>query len=91
MDIHNTSNPYAFWKHEWNKHGTCAVTIKELDNEFKYFQTGLKLLSTYNMIDVLGKANIFPDKKYMVDDLLHAVEKILGKRAQVMCTNNEVS
>ncbi|EFN78569.1 Ribonuclease Oy [Harpegnathos saltator] len=89
IDIQKGSKPYSFWRHEWDKHGTCAVTIKDLNSVFKYFHTGLKLLDTYNMIDVLAKANILPGEKYTIDDLLHAVEKILGKRAQVMCTENE--
>lgn len=91
IDIQNGSKPYSFWKHEWDKHGTCAVTIKDLDSEFKYFQTGLKLLNTYNMINMLAKTNILPGKKYMIDDFLRAVEKILDKRAQVMCAKNEVN
>ncbi|XP_014474868.1 PREDICTED: ribonuclease Oy [Dinoponera quadriceps] len=88
-DIQKGSKPYSFWKHEWDKHGTCAVTIEKLNSVFKYFQTGLKLLDTYNMIDVLKKANIEPGEKYMINDLLRAVQKILKKRAQVICTKNK--
>lgn len=91
IDIQNGSKAYSFWKHEWDKHGTCAVTIKKLDSVFKYFQTGLKLLDTYNMINVLTKSNILPGEKYTINDVLHAIEKVLGKRAQVMCTKNEVN
>ena len=34
-----------FWKHEWNKHGTCAMQLEPMDNEFKYFKKGWKNLS----------------------------------------------
>lgn len=91
IDIQNGSKPYSFWKHEWNKHGTCAIVLKDMDNEFKYFQTGLKLLDTYNMMDLLAKALILPGRKYMVQDILLAIERILGRRGQVMCTKNEVN
>ena len=31
-----------FWKHEWNKHGTCAAQLEPMDDEFKYFSKGNK-------------------------------------------------
>ncbi|XP_011878505.1 PREDICTED: ribonuclease Oy [Vollenhovia emeryi] len=85
LDIHKGSKPYSFWKHEWDKHGTCAVAMKPLDNEFNYFQTGLKLLKEYNMMDVLAKANILPGNRYKVEDMLTKIEKILTKKGQIMC------
>lgn len=90
-DVHNGSNPYSFWGHEWNKHGTCAVVIKELNNEYNYFQEGLKLLDNYNMMDVLAKANILPGQKYMVEDMLEGIQEVLNKRGQIMCVHNEVN
>lgn len=91
MDIHNGSKPYSFWKHEWDKHGTCAIGAKTVHNEFDYFQTGLKLLDTYNMIDVLAKANILSGKKYMVQDIFTGIQKVLNKKGQIMCTVDQVS
>ncbi|XP_020295007.1 ribonuclease Oy [Pseudomyrmex gracilis] len=88
LDIQNGSDPYAFWKHEWNKHGTCAISVKGISNEFDYFKEGLDLLQTYNMIDVLAKANVLPGEKYAVDQIMAAVEKILGKTSQVMCAKD---
>ncbi|XP_025992921.1 ribonuclease Oy [Solenopsis invicta] len=85
IDIHKGMNPYSFWKHEWEKHGTCAIKIKALNNEFNYFQEGLKLLDTYNMIDVLAKANIVPGNKYMVQQMLMGLQRVLGKRGQITC------
>lgn len=91
IDVQNGSKPYSFWKHEWDKHGTCAVVLKTMDNQFKYFQAGLKFLKTYNMIDVLAKAGILSGQTYEVQDILLAIERILGKRGQVMCTKNQVN
>ncbi|KAG5332426.1 RNOY Ribonuclease, partial [Acromyrmex heyeri] len=85
IDIQKGSKPYSFWKHEWDKHGTCAISVRDLNNELKYFQTGLKLLNKYNMIDVLAKSNILPGNKYMVQNYLTGIQKILNKRGQVMC------
>lgn len=91
IDIQNGSRPYTFWKHEWDKHGTCALTVKALDNEYNYFLAGLNLLDEYNMIDVLAKASILPGQSYMVLDILAGIQKVLRKRGQVMCARNEVS
>jgi len=85
IDIYNGSDHYSLWRHEWNKHGTCAVTVKALNNEFNYFQTGLKLLDKYNMMDVLAKVNILPGNKYMVQDIFKGIQQILGKRGQITC------
>ncbi|XP_012527579.1 ribonuclease Oy [Monomorium pharaonis] len=85
IDIQKGSHPYSFWKHEWNKHGTCAVTVKALNNEFNYFQVALKLLDKYNMIDVLSKANILPGNKYMVQQIFMGIQKVLNKKGQIMC------
>ncbi|XP_011704178.1 PREDICTED: ribonuclease Oy [Wasmannia auropunctata] len=89
IDIHKGSKPYSFWRHEWNKHGTCAIEINALNTEFKYFQEGLKLIDKYNMIDVLSKANILPGNKYMVQDIFMGIQKVLNKRAQIMCVNGK--
>lgn len=90
LDIHKGSKPYSFWQHEWNKHGTCAITIKALNNEFNYFQEGLKLLKKYNMMDILEKAGIMPGNKYMVQDISMGIEKVLNKRGQIMCVIDQV-
>lgn len=37
----------VFWKHEWEKHGTCATDV--LPDEHKYFKTVLKLHYRYNL------------------------------------------
>lgn len=90
LDIHKESKPNSFWKHEWDKHGTCAITVKALNNEFNYFEAGLKLLEKYNMIDVLAKANILPGKRYMVQNILMRLQKVLKKRGQIMCVTDQV-
>lgn len=91
IDVHKEAPPYSFWKHEWIKHGTCGVTIEALNSEVKYFQTGLSFLGTYNMMDVLAKANIMPGQKYMVGDMLKAIKKELNKTGQVTCTKDQVN
>ena len=36
---------YNFWKHEWDKHGTCSLM-----SEYHYFNTTIGLYNKYNII-----------------------------------------
>uniref|UniRef100_A0A670I6H8 Ribonuclease T2 n=1 Tax=Podarcis muralis TaxID=64176 RepID=A0A670I6H8_PODMU len=42
-------NHTFFWKHEWEKHGTCAAMLESLNSEEKYFSKALEL---YKRIDL---------------------------------------
>ncbi|XP_074108912.1 ribonuclease Oy-like [Cotesia typhae] len=88
IDVENGTKPFSFWKHEWEKHGTCAMVLPEVSDEYKYFKKGLELLDQYDMKGVLAKANIFPGKQYMVQEILNGVNNILGKHCQVECVIN---
>ncbi|XP_001599358.2 ribonuclease Oy [Nasonia vitripennis] len=88
IDVHKGAKPHEFWRHEWEKHGTCSVDLEVVNTEKKYFQKGLDLLDQYDMKHVLGKANIVPNGKYHLQDYLDGVRKILGKNAQVECVRN---
>ncbi|XP_024942394.1 ribonuclease Oy isoform X2 [Cephus cinctus] len=88
LDVEKGTARYSFWKHEWQKHGTCAVVLDSINTEVKYFQKGLDLLDKYDMKHVLGKKNIVPGDNHSVQDILNAIETILGKRCQVECITN---
>lgn len=53
-----------FWKHEWEKHGTCGLSLPSLDNELKYFKMGLSLHDKYNILKLMKKSGIVPKKRY---------------------------
>ena len=91
IDVQNGTKPYSFWKHEWEKHGTCANSIPSMNNITKYFQSGLNFLNEYDMKHVLAKASILPGKNYTVENLLNGVKKVLGVNSQVECVQNPVS
>ncbi|XP_012258433.2 ribonuclease Oy-like [Athalia rosae] len=88
INIEKGTPHFSLWKHEWEKHGTCASVLPELDSELKYFKKGLELQREYDMTHVLAKCNILPGKKYEVQAILDCVNRILGHTAQVECVTN---
>uniref|UniRef100_A0ABD2X8D2 Uncharacterized protein n=1 Tax=Trichogramma kaykai TaxID=54128 RepID=A0ABD2X8D2_9HYME len=88
IDVHKGGKPHEFWKHEWEKHGTCAIDIEEVSNEKKYFQKGLDLIEKYDMKGVLAQAGLALNRSYDLQDYLAAVKKVLGTNAYVECVRN---
>ncbi|XP_046828105.1 ribonuclease Oy [Vespa crabro] len=89
IDVQNEKDTYSLWRHEWNKHGTCAIVLPALNSELKYFQKGLELLDIYDMKHVLGKINIVPGRSYAIEDISNGIKKIIGKTAEIVCAHNE--
>ncbi|XP_063990054.1 ribonuclease Oy-like [Diachasmimorpha longicaudata] len=89
IDVENGTAPYSFWKHEWQKHGTCSAVLEPLNSEVKYFQEGLRLLDIYDMKIVLQKAQIVPGEAYSVQTILDGIKNVLGKTCQVECVSNK--
>ncbi|XP_020708942.2 ribonuclease Oy [Athalia rosae] len=79
---------YFFWKHEWERHGTCASVLPELDSQLKYFKKALELQREYDMNRVLVECNIFPGLEYEIQEILDCVNRILGHTAKVDCVVN---
>lgn len=89
IDIEYGRESTGLWKHEWDKHGTCAATMPQLNSELKYFQVGLHLLETYDMKNVLANVNILPGRLYNATTIFNAIERVLGKRGTVICRNDK--
>lgn len=88
IDIEFGRKSYGLWKHEWNKHGTCAAVLPPLSTEQKYFAKGLALLQQYDMKNVLASANILPGGNFVYSDLNKAVQRVLGKHPVIVCKND---
>ncbi|XP_076655155.1 ribonuclease Oy-like isoform X1 [Halictus rubicundus] len=85
IDIEFGRESYGLWKHEWNKHGTCAAVLPPLSTEEKYFAMGLSLLNQYDMKNVLASASILPGGNYAYSDLNNAVQQALGVHPVIVC------
>lgn len=87
IDIETHNMKHSIWKHEWEKHGTCAAEIPDFDTELKYFNKGLTLIYKYNMEFILSKSNIIPDenKEYFVEDIFDAIVNVIQKKPAIEC------
>lgn len=81
-------NYATFWKHEWEKHGTCVATLPELNSILKYFSGGLNFSDVYNLTKALGNSGIVPNttKPYLVTDVSNAITSAFGKTSVLQCT-----
>lgn len=73
------------WSHEWNKHGTCAAQLSELDDENKYFSKGLSWLREYEMSYLLEQEGITPGSDYSVIHIYKSLKKALKKNMAIEC------
>lgn len=74
-----------FWKHEWEKHGTCAMQLPALNSELKYFQAGLYLNINFPISQYLHEAKIDPGSNYFTRDIFHAIKRKTGKNPEIGC------
>jgi len=81
LNVRNGTGEYDFWKHEWSKHGTCAVQIKQMNTEIKYFKKGLDWQKEYDMHKILLESGITPGGQYRATNIVESVGKYLGSKA----------
>lgn len=76
-----------FWKHEWEKHGTCSTSLPNLDSEHKYFAVTLSLNEQYNLFSVLAQNGIKPsdEKMYQVKEIETALFESYHVHPTVYC------
>lgn len=72
-----------FWEHEWDKHGTCA-----LSTVFEYFNASLELNVRYDVFRTLERAGIVPEatRGYNYNDIFDVLLESFGKTPEIACT-----
>ncbi|XP_012859882.1 ribonuclease T2 [Echinops telfairi] len=84
--LHPSPNSSQFWKHEWDKHGTCAAQLDTLDSERKYFGKSLDLYRQLGLNSVFQKLGIKPSTNYyQVADIKDALASVYGVMPKVQC------
>ncbi|KAG8506021.1 Ribonuclease T2, partial [Galemys pyrenaicus] len=85
-DVIHSSNGSHFWRHEWDKHGTCAAQLDALNSEKKYFSKSLELFKALALNSVLQKLGIKPSVSYyQVADIKDALASVYGVEPKVQC------
>lgn len=80
-------NSSVFWRHEWQKHGSCGLQVFHVNGMFRYFNETLSLLHTYNVTNFLIDKGIFPtiNRTYTVAELYKALTDNLRSKANIVC------
>ncbi|KAG6513107.1 ribonuclease 1-like [Zingiber officinale] len=73
----------TFWKHEWQKHGTCSESVLD---QHAYFGTALRLRTQINLLQALQDAGIKPDGGlYSSTDISSAIRNSTGFEPKLGC------
>lgn len=91
LNIEKGTEYDSFWRHEWDKHGTCAAQLPQLDTEAKYFGQGLLWLQQYSMSSYLSKINVTPGGSYDVFDIYNKLRNAIGYNPAIGCVKDHMS
>ena len=59
-----TKTADSFWKHEYEKHGTCSQSLPDFDSELKYFNKSLDLNALYDLEKGMREKLVPREKPY---------------------------
>uniref|UniRef100_F6XNT7 Ribonuclease T2 n=1 Tax=Equus caballus TaxID=9796 RepID=F6XNT7_HORSE len=77
---------HGLWKHEWEKHGTCAAQLDVLNSQKKYFGKSLDLYKELSLNSMLQKLGIKPSiNYYQISDIKDALASVYGVIPKVQC------
>ncbi|MCP9264565.1 hypothetical protein DINM_022677 [Dirofilaria immitis] len=81
----------SLWKHEWEKHGTCAGVVEEVSDEMKYFNKSLALHEQINIFGILEKEKVVPSQEKLYSWLLlhKNLRSAYGKNVQFCCLKDK--
>uniref|UniRef100_A0A8D0F7P3 Uncharacterized protein n=1 Tax=Strix occidentalis caurina TaxID=311401 RepID=A0A8D0F7P3_STROC len=81
--LHSSLNRTQFWKHEWEKHGTCAATLQVLNSQRKYFGKALEL---YQHVDLNSDLLIYISFLiFQMTAIKEALTRFYGVMPKIQC------
>ncbi|CAN7999744.1 unnamed protein product, partial [Ixodes hexagonus] len=85
------SNFNIFWYHEWQKHGTCATMVPQLNGLLNFFNSTLNLYLQHNLTEYLRNSGVVPSstKPYKLQDIREALLDDIKGAANFVCYNNK--
>ncbi|KAK7362329.1 hypothetical protein VNO77_04439 [Canavalia gladiata] len=80
-----SSDNTMFWKHEWDKHGTCSGSL----DQHEYFEVALNLKDRIDLLQILQNKGIKPDGKfYSVVNITQAIKQATGFEVGLTCNSD---
>ncbi|KAK7400915.1 hypothetical protein VNO78_12224 [Psophocarpus tetragonolobus] len=80
------SDNERFWKHEWDKHGTCSYSVLD---EHAYFEAALNLKDQFDLLQILQNNGIKPDGNlYSIVNISEAIEQAIGFQPGITCNRD---
>lgn len=80
----------GFWKHEFEKHGTCAIKGGVCIDQHDFFSKTLKLYEAHNLANVLSHASIVPGSSYAEDKISAAFKASVGAIPMYGCQGDKL-
>lgn len=79
----------SFWKHEWDKHGTCAATQPQMNSVTNYFEQGLQWNKDYRINEILSNSKILPSSTgYPLAQIYDAIKSYIKVEPSIQCVTD---
>ncbi|KAL5961299.1 LIM/homeobox protein Lhx3 [Taenia solium] len=88
-DEKNFNHPWKFWRHEWEKHGICAIQNNSvITNQHDYFGASLRLKRMYNFTKIFERNHITASNTTLYDTIsvLNILKRDLGADIWLQCS-----
>ncbi|KAK8777676.1 hypothetical protein V5799_028978 [Amblyomma americanum] len=78
---------FAFWRHQWQKHGSCAGDVPALNGLFKFFNSTLAVYHKYNIFEFLSNSLIRPSvvRTYSAGEIRNALSDDIREKVNIVC------
>lgn len=81
-----------FWRHEFDKHGTCVTRHSSIGTLTEYFMKILEIHDQHNVAEILEGAKVFPgDHEYEVRRIRQALQGHFKANVRLMCHSPKVN
>ncbi|KAJ7943470.1 Ribonuclease [Quillaja saponaria] len=81
-----SGNNSKFWKHEWDKHGTCSEFVLD---QHQYFEETLNIKDRVDLLQILQNEGIQPDgRNYSIGSIEEALRRGIGFAPGIKCNKD---
>lgn len=88
-NVEANTKPNSFWKHEWQKHGTCAAVLPLLNSVTNFFRLGLEWNKNFKLNEMLANNSISPSSTgYTVDGIYNAIKTHINADPMIQCVTD---